>query len=108
MNFWWYENKNIAPHLFLLSFADCYATSEDQGFLKEIINFSKFMQEYYFNVYLKEIIEEPLLSGKEIMQILDIQPSKKVGEIKNKLLKAQIEGLIKTKQQAIFFVSNIK
>ncbi len=65
------------------------------------------MQEYYFNIYTKEIIEEPLLSGKEIMEILNLKPSPKVGKIKELLLKAQIEGKIKTKEEAVGFIKSI-
>ncbi|WP_242462892.1 hypothetical protein [Persephonella atlantica] len=82
-------------------------TSEDEQFLDEIKLFVIYLQEYYFDVYSKEIVEEPLLTGKEIMEILNLQPSPEVGKIKNMLLKAQIEGKIKTRQQAVDFVKSI-
>ena len=66
------------------------------------------MQEYYFNIYTREIVEEPLLSGKEIMKILDLKPSPKVGKIKEMLLMAQIEGIVKTKHQAVQFIKSIQ
>ncbi len=75
--------------------------------MQEITKFIWEIQNYYFNVYLKEVIEEPLLTGKEIMQILNLKPSPIVGEIKNKLLKAQLEGTIKTKEQAISFIKSL-
>ncbi len=107
LNFFWYENKNFAPHLFILTFADVMGTSEDEQFLDEIKLFVIYLQEYYFDVYSKEIVEEPLLTGKEIMEILNLQPSPEVGKIKDMLLKAQIEGKIKTRQQAVDFVKSI-
>ncbi len=62
---------------------------------------------YYFDVYRKEIIEKPLLSGKEIIEILGIEPSPLVGKIKKALLEKQIEGVIRTKEQALEFVRNL-
>jgi len=41
------------------------------------------------------------------MEILSIEPSPKVGYIKDKLLKAQIEGKIRTKQQAVEFIQEL-
>ncbi|WP_245844893.1 hypothetical protein [Persephonella hydrogeniphila] len=66
-----------------------------------------YLQDYYFDVYKKEIVEEPLLSGKEIMDILGIKPSPIVGEIKDKLIKEQISGRIKTKEEAEQFIKSI-
>jgi poly(A) polymerase len=107
LNFFWYENKDIAPHLIVLTLSDSLATSEDKKFLNEIADFISYLQNYYFDVYLKEVVDEPLLSGKEIMEILNLKPSPKVGEIKEKLLKAQIEGIVKTKEQALNFVKSL-
>ena len=45
-----------------------------------------------------------LLSGDEVMQILNIKPSKKLGEIMNALTEAQISGDIITKEHAVEFV----
>lgn len=107
LNFWWYENKDIAPYIFLLTVSDTIATSEDRELLSEIIQFIIFMQEYYFNVYKKEIIDTPLLSGKEIMEILNLKPSPQIKFIKEKLLKAQVEGIIKSKKQAKDFIKSM-
>ncbi len=107
LNFFWYENKDIAPHLIILTLADSLATSEDKKFLKEMKDFILYLQDYYFNVYLKEVIDEPLLTGKEIMEILNLKPSPKIGEIKDRLLKAQIEGTVKTKEQAVNFIKSL-
>ncbi|HCB69015.1 MAG TPA: HD domain-containing protein [Persephonella sp.] len=107
INFFWYENKENAVHLFILTISDAYGTSEDDHFLEKIREFIIYLQSYYFDIYLKSIVETPLLSGKEIMEILSIEPSPKVGYIKDKLLKAQIEGKIRTKQQAVEFIKEL-
>ena len=108
LNFFWYENKDIFSHLVLLTLADSLATSEDRKFLDEIKEFIKYLQDYYINIYSKEIIEEPLLNGEEIMKLLNIKPSKEVGKIKDMLIKEQIAGRIKTKDEAVNFVFSLK
>ncbi|WP_457625557.1 HD domain-containing protein [Persephonella sp.] len=107
LNFFWYRNKDIAPYLFILTYADILGTSEDEEFLKEIKLFVIYMQDYYFDEYREKIVEEPLLSGKEIMDILGIEPSPLVGEIKDKLMREQIYGRIKTKEEAERFIKSI-
>ncbi len=108
INFFWYENKDIAGHLFVLTLADIYGTSEDDQFLDKMRLFIIYLQEYYFDFYTKNIVEEPLLSGKEIMEILGIPSSPLVGKIKQQLIKQQIKGEIKTKDQAVSFIKSLK
>lgn len=48
-----------------------------------------------------------LLSGNDVMQILNIKPSKRLGEIMDALHEAQISGDVITKEHAIEFVKNI-
>lgn len=45
-----------------------------------------------------------LLSGDDVMQILNIEPSKKLGEVMDALHEAQISGDVTTKEHAIEFV----
>ncbi len=108
INFFWYENRDIAGHIFVLTLADIYGTSEDDQFLDKIKLFIIYLQEYYFDFYTKNIIEKPLLSGKEIMEILDLPQSPLIGRIKQQLLKKQIKGEIKTKDQAVSFIRSLK
>ena len=103
-NLFWYKNKNIALHLFILTLADTKATFGDKYHFEKVKEFIIYLQAYYFDVYQKEIVDEPLLTGKEIMEILNLKPSKLVGEIKDKLLEYQLEGKIKTKEEAIEFI----
>lgn len=48
-----------------------------------------------------------LLSGNDVMQILNIKPSKRLGEIMEALHEAQISGDVITKEHAIEFVKNM-
>ncbi len=48
-----------------------------------------------------------LLDGNEIMEMLNITPSPKLGRILNELNEAQLNGDISTKEQAVAFVKNL-
>lgn len=62
------------------------------------------------NFYLKTKDSlEPLpilLDGNDVMKILNIKPSKQLGEIMNALHEAQISGEVTTKEQAVEFINN--
>ena len=47
-----------------------------------------------------------LLDGNEVMKILNIKPSRRLGEIMDALHEAQISGDVVTKDHAIEFVKN--
>lgn len=66
------------------------------------------LEEYYKSV--KDIADSPrpLLDGKEIMQILNLKPSKIIGEIIDELIEMQLANEIKTKEEAINYVLNRK
>ena len=49
-----------------------------------------------------------LLSGEEIMEILNLKPSKELGEVIKALQEEQFNGEITTKEQAIEFVKSYK
>ena len=59
----------------------------------------------YYNE-VQSMVKDPksLLNGKEIMEILNIPPSKKVGLVLLELKEAQLTGEITTKKEAINFV----
>lgn len=96
-NLFWYKYQDVFPHIAILRFAHFY----DDGFIYDL-------QNHYFSVYKVSVVSQPLLSGNEIMRILNIKPSKQVGEIKERLMMGQLEGKIKTKEDAVKFIKNIK
>ena len=49
-----------------------------------------------------------LVNGNEIMQILNIQASPRLGKIIEQLKEAQISSIVKTKEEAIDFIKKIK
>ena len=48
----------------------------------------------------------PALDGKEIMEILDLKPSKIIGELIEELVEMQLSSEIKTKEKAIEYIKN--
>ena len=64
------------------------------------------LKKYYESV--KDIANCPksLLDGREIMEILNIKPSKIIGEIIEELKELQLTGEIKTKDEAISYIKN--
>ena len=61
-----------------------------------------------FYLSVRETLEPlpVLLNGNDVMKILNIKPSKQLGEIMNSLHEAQLSGEITTKEQAVEFVKN--
>ncbi len=74
--------------------------------IEENINALTNLLEFYLKV--KDTLEPlpKLLDGNEVMKILNIPPSPKLGEIMNALHEAQINGDIMTKEHALEFVKN--
>lgn len=60
--------------------------------------------DYYNSVKLQVKTPKSLLNGREIMDILKIPPSKKVGEIIENLIEQQLMGNLKTKEDAVEFI----
>ena len=63
--------------------------------------------EYYLKI--KDTLKPlpKLLDGNEVMKILNIKPSKRLGEIMEALHEAQISGDVLTKEDAVSFVKTI-
>ena len=55
-----------------------------------------------------EAMVEPFLNGNEIMEATQLKPGPHVGILRDELLKAQIEGKVKTVEDAIAFVREYK
>ncbi len=75
--------------------------------IKENIDGLNRLQEFYLKIKptLKPI--PILLNGNEIMELLNIKPSKKLGEILNNLHEAQMDEQILTKEDAINYVKSL-
>lgn len=57
---------------------------------------------------IKDSLDHPkcLLDGREIMQLLNLKPSKKIGELIEELLEAQLTGEVSNKNEAILYIKN--
>lgn len=72
------------------------------------INLLSTLMKFYLDV--RETLK-PLpifLTGNDVMQLLNIKPSPKLGKIMNSLHEAQLNGDVQTREQAVDFVKNIK
>ncbi|MBT4366737.1 CCA tRNA nucleotidyltransferase [Candidatus Peregrinibacteria bacterium] len=55
-----------------------------------------------------KLLPKKLISGTEIMKILDIKAGEKIGQILEQVWEEQLDGKIKTKKDAIDFVTKLK
>lgn len=74
---------------------------------KNISDLNSFLQ---FYLKIKDELKPlpKLLSGNEIMELLNIKPSKQLGKIIKSLYEAQLSGAIQKKEDALKFISDIK
>ncbi len=97
------------PDIIELSRAD-RLSARGEAVSNEMINMALSHLDNLLNYYneVKDAVEEPktFLDGKEIMEILNIKPSKTVGIILDKLKEAQILKEINSKEEAIDFIKN--
>lgn len=78
------------------------AVSEDM--VNRALNHLEELLDYYNKVQLEVKNPKSLLNGREIMEITNLKPSKKVGIIIEALIEAQLLGEVRTKQEAIDFI----
>ncbi|TYT22695.1 CCA tRNA nucleotidyltransferase [Dictyoglomus thermophilum] len=79
----------------------------DQIAIKRTFENKEYFEKLLQDFFRLKSIPKPLLSGHEIMQLFNLQPSPLVGILKEKLIEAQIEEKIKTKEEAIRFLKEI-
>ncbi len=102
--------KDDTVDLIELARADRLSAQGD-AITKEIIdttlNHLKELLDYYYEI--KNTVElKPFVDGKEIMKILNLKPSKKIGEILENLKELQIAKEITSKEQAIEYIKTLQ
>ena len=102
----WRECGDVAPHLFLLSVADARASGDNDEEMEKLLETIRELERFR-KEEMKETDVKPLLNGHEIMEILGIKPGRLVGEIKRRLEEAQMEGKVRTKEEAERFVMEV-
>lgn len=99
--------ENEVIDVILLAMADRYSARgveiTDEIVKKNINNLQKLLS-FYLNI--KDTLKPlpKLLSGEDIMALLELQPSKELGNIIKALKEAQLSGEITTKEDAIKFI----
>lgn len=99
------------PDIIELSRADrlsALGVDVTQDMVNRALNHLQNLLNYYREVSAKVQNPKSLLDGKEIMETLNLKPCKKVGEIIEQLIEAQLTGEVQTKQQALDFVLRFK
>jgi poly(A) polymerase len=102
--------------LAILSFANALASTSSQfrwplpPDMNEELKKIKRIAEELLGYYSKEFIRQsaqPLLDGKEVMEVLGIAQGKRVGVILQRLQEAEKSGKVSTKGEALQFLKNI-
>ncbi len=77
-----------------------------EDIVNENINLLNNLLDFYLSV--KDSLQPlpKLLDGNEVMEILNISPSKELGNVMNALSEAQLSGDVSTRVQAVEFVKN--
>lgn len=101
------ENESI--DIIVLAMADRFAARGveiTEEVINKNINGLKTLLNFYLSI--KDTLEPlpKLLSGEEIMEILNIKPSIELGAIIKSLKEAQLSGEVNTKEDAVNFVIN--
>ncbi len=96
--------EEILENLFLHAVADSRSYG-DRKTQRELIELYK--EVIGFKEELKKTSPKPILNGYEIMKILNLKPSPLVGKIKKELELAQVEGRVKSKEEAINFIKSL-
>lgn len=78
----------------------------DEIIESNIRNLDKLL-EFYFSSLETLAPLSKLLDGNDVMQILNIKPSPKLGEILNTLHEAQLNGEVNTKEEAVIYIKNL-
>ncbi|MFA7659552.1 MAG: HD domain-containing protein [Candidatus Gastranaerophilaceae bacterium] len=102
--------ENEAIDVIILAMADrlsARGTEITQEIVDKNINNLKSLLDFYLNIRdsLKPLPK--LLSGEEVMDLLNMKPSKELGNVIKSLKEAQLSGDVTTKKDAIKFVKGI-
>lgn len=103
-------NENVIDNIILAKADRLSARGElitDEIVASNLTALDKLMNYYFESLETLKPLPK-LLDGNEVMQILDIKPSPKLGEILNALHEAQLNGDITTKDEAIQLIKNYR
>jgi poly(A) polymerase len=106
----WYRFGEDTLGLVLLGCADLLSKS---GPAVDKSHVGSFIGDYvplFLGVWRDDVIPslkvEPLIDGKDIMELFSLPPGKKIGVLKEVVRNAQVEGKVTTREEAISMVSS--
>ncbi len=108
--FRYFRDSNLeAVSIMLLSIADKSATRGELSDLDDIANHKKILLDLIEEFFDKseEIVPSKLIDGNDIVKVLKIEPSKKIGQILKDIQEKQALGEIKTREDALSYIKNI-
>ena len=95
--------EDVAPEVVLLALADMMATSSDPAYLLGFETARALAAELFENTLAPpcELENYQLLTGKDIMDVLGIDAGPQVGRILQELHRAEWQGLIHSREEAL-------
>lgn len=102
--------ENEAIDVIILAMADrlsARGVEITDEIIEKNINNLQLLLNFYLNVKDSLVPLPKLLNGEEIMELLNLNPSKELGQIINALRDAQFEGEVITREQAVKFVKSM-
>lgn len=95
------------PLLVLLAWAD-WQSGKTDGIKKEqhFQEFLRFLIKEYYDNYLI-VKSKPLVTGEDVMEVLKIEPSPKVGQVLGQVRRAQFMREITTREAAVSYLQSI-
>lgn len=101
------ETDRYLIFLIIISISDIHSMSYKKEVLKEKKERLLNILENYRTFKTREDETPHILIGEEIMEILNLNPGKEVGRIKEILREAQMLGEVRTKEEAIDYIKGI-
>lgn len=100
-----FKEGGISGLILYLAENYCYRNSPDayKNWCLKVV-FVQNLISAYFSRYMEVIEPRPLLTGRDIQNILEKQAGPLIGQMKNALIEAQIEGSVKTIQEAEAYI----
>ncbi len=76
----------------------------NQGYWAGQLEKVRLLLEAWFEKYDIVIDPKPIISGEDVLQVLDVRPGPVVGEMLERVREAQVEGHVSTREQALTYL----
>jgi hypothetical protein len=88
----------------MLALADQLATRGDtltEEHWRDYLGLARLMLESYFHKSEQVVSPPPLVSGRDVMALLGLEPGPRIGEMLEAVREAQAEGRVRTREEAL-------